>query len=174
MDEWDEGMEYLEEYGDAEAEAMEDAAADAQGEAEADAAIAEARDSDDIEKVREALDNLIADRLARREGEKPAREWTRADFANTLRRHKELQKLSTPELRALFLAYVETINGIEYYRRESVRDARRFRAVGGCPAYALAIPAATLYAAENMDDDGGAYRRKFAEEKKLAVIWQKL
>lgn len=126
----------------------------------------------DIEKVREALNVLLTDRIARQEGEKPADEWKRSDFAVIFRRHKELQKLTTPELRALFLDYWETIAGVPYYRRGSVREERKSRARGEWPTYRLAIPKATVYAADNGDVD--AVQRYNAEVAKLNKIWQEL
>ena len=125
--------------------------------------------TDDIGKVREALNVLLTERIARQEGEKPADEWKRSDFAVIFRRHKELQKLTTPELRALFLDYWETIAGVPYYRRGSVREERKSRARGEWPTYRLAIPKATVYAADNGDAD--AVQRYNAEVAKLNKIW---
>ena len=127
---------------------------------------------DEIEQLRKDLAALAMDELARGQGEKPADEWTRTDFRNMLRYHEELRSLETEELRAVFLMPTGAIAGTFYYKRGNIRDVRRIRASGGTPLCALAIPTATAYAAESGDSD--ACRQRFAEEMKLAKIWQKL
>lgn len=160
MDDWDEGMEYLEEYGDAEAEAMEDAAAGAQGENDADAAI------------NEALDVVALDRESRDNGERPVDEWERYDYRNLLRHNPQLRGLNTVELDALFLMPTRTVGGVLYCRRCNVRDVRKRRSGGEKPFYELAITPAAAYAAGHAYP--GAFQWLEDEKKKLDGIWQNL
>lgn len=160
MDDWGEGMEYLEEYGDAEAEAMEDAAAGAQGENDADA------------EINEALDHAEYDRIARENGEKPINEWTRRDFRHLIRYHAELRKLTTPELRALFLTPTRIVGDVLYCRRGNVQDVRKLRENAYLPMYRYAVPISRIYA--NWPADWDMKMPDAEEMKKLDKIWEKL
>lgn len=115
MGQWDENMEYLEAYDDAALDMIEE----------------------DAEAINRELDILDRDRMARENGEKPAREYTRRDFTNLLYQYPKIRHLRTRELRALFLDYGDIIDGVVYYKLGDLKDLQQRRA----PIwYGLAIP----------------------------------
>lgn len=130
-------------------------------------------DDSDADAVNEAMNIADLDRIARENGEKPADEWTRRDFAGLLKNHKEFRKLETGELRALFLVPVSIGEAGIYYRRGNIRDARRHRATGGTPLYRLAE--APLDVDEAVNNPQAAQDLAiFREHEKLDAIWEKL
>lgn len=148
-------------YGD-EDEDMEDAAAGAQSENDAAAEMAE---------LQKQLEQVEKDRIIRGEGARPAAEWKRKDFKYLLWYHKELQKLSTEEIRALFLIPAGVVNGVMYFKRGNVRNARRRRGNGGEPLRYLAYPQMRVVGAPTAYADARAIRE---EDEKLNAIWQNL
>lgn len=134
-DQWFKNMEYLEEWDDPEEEEEWD------------------------EEVNRQLDIIDQDRIARENGAKPAREYTRRDFKDLLHRYPKLRHLRTCELQALLLTWGDVIDDVVYYKLGDLKDLQQRRD----PIwYVLAIPGYYSFERVNM------------MVEKLRKIWRNL
>ena len=115
-----------------------------------------------IKAKRERQDATKAEWSRKYDGAKTAEEWTRDDFACFIKQAPQLDKLSTPELRALFLQYVyQPIHGEALYKRvQSLKVWKAIKASRGRVA-----PYLELAMSGEWD---------MAEAKKVTAIWNNL
>lgn len=103
---------------------------------------------------------------------KPADEWDRKDFACFTSKSPCLNDLVTRELRALFLVYKGSYQGVKFYSRVSSLRVWKSRRPSNPPHVDLAVTLGTLEHCQQ--GDSMALRDYRDEAIKLSNIWRNL
>lgn len=103
---------------------------------------------------------------------KPAEEWDRKDFACFISKSPQLDALVTRELRALFLEYKGSYQGVKFYSRVPSLRVWKARRPSNPPHVDLAVTPDTLEHCQQ--GDAMALRDYRDEAVKLSNIWRNL
>ncbi len=103
---------------------------------------------------------------------KPAEEWERSDFACFTSKSPRLDDLVTRELRALFLTYRGSYQGVKFYSRVSSLRVWKAHRRTSAPDFDLAVTPGTLEHCKQ--GDSMALRDYRDEAIKLSNIWRNL
>lgn len=103
---------------------------------------------------------------------KPAEEWERKDFACFIEKSPRLNDLVTGELRALFLVYKGSYQGVKFYSRVSSLRVWKAHRPMNPPHVDLAVTPGTLEHCKQ--GDWMALQDYRAEGLKLSNIWRNL
>ena len=103
---------------------------------------------------------------------KPAEEWDRKDFACFTTKNWRLDDLVTRELRALFLVYKGSYQGVKFYSRVTSLRVWKARRPLNPPHVDLAVAPGTLEHCKQ--GDSLALQDYRAEGLKLSNIWRTL
>lgn len=112
-----------------------------------------------IKAKRERQDATRAQWARKYDGAKTAKEWNRSDFQRFIDKAPQLQKLTTPELRALFLVFdYAPIHGDRLYKRVPSLRVWQANRKKNIPCYELAM--------------SGKWDMK--EARKIDILWRNL